>query len=350
MREHPIPQDVVGYKFHIVGNMTLKQFAEVAIGVVIGVILYNTNLVDLVKWPLIILSAGIGVLVAFVPIEERPLDHWITTFFKRIYNPTKFYWKKETEIPFAFMHVKREKTKEEEDFEIDLTPARRQRIKEYLSSVGEKKAIDPLDTEEQQRMTSILEEYSKVEVKNITATPQQIKPNLTTKVRNLAKKSTISTENSEKIIFQQQQKTNQQLKQEDQQNQQGLTTAPQLTTPAVANEELKIDKQAFTLPNEAVATNKELPFPQQPTTPNTLVGMVLTPDNKLVDQATVQIKNNNGQVVYALKTNLLGQFSLSSALPNGTYVLTTQKTGFNFNDQTITLSGKIVAPLEIRSA
>ena len=36
MREHPIPQDITGYKFHIIGSMTLKQFLEIAIGVIVG--------------------------------------------------------------------------------------------------------------------------------------------------------------------------------------------------------------------------------------------------------------------------------------------------------------------------
>lgn len=233
MRDHPIPTDVVGYKFHIVGNMTLKQFAEVAIGVVGSVILYNTNLVDLVKWPLIILSTGFGAMVAFVPIEERPLDHWITTFFRRIYSPTKFYWRKETVVPFAFSHIKREKTKEEEEFEIDLTPARRQRIKEYLSSVNQDSELDPLEDEEQQKMNAILNEYNKVTVKTVTATPQKIKPSLTPKIRNLAKKEKLSVANSEQVIFQQQQKTTQQIK-DTETNNTALTEAPTLEAPAVA--------------------------------------------------------------------------------------------------------------------
>jgi hypothetical protein len=346
MREHPIPQDVVGYKFHIVGNMTLKQFAEIAVGVVIGVIIYNTNLLPLIKWTLIIMSASFGAMLAFVPIEERPLDHWVTTFFKRLYSPTKFYWKKETDVPFAFTHKKREITKEEESFEIDLTPARRQRIKEYLNSVNVIKNDDPLDDADQQRMQEILASYENVEVKKVEAKPQKIKPNLTPKVRNLSRRRTISSSEMENVVFQQQKKSIQHQNQKTKENK-ALSEAPKLETPAVEVE--MPNKQPFQMPKEEVFTSDELPFPKRPETPNTLVGMVLTPDNKLVDQAVVQIKNSQGQPIQALKTNLLGQFSLSTALPNGTYVVSVEKKGFSFPEQSIALSGEIVSPLEIRS-
>lgn len=329
MRDHPIPQDVVGYKFHIVGNMTLKQFAEVALGVVIAVIIYNTNLIGIVKWTLIILSAGFGVIIAFVPIEERPLDHWITTFFKIIYNPTKYYWKKETEIPFAFTHQKREKTKEEEAFEIDLTPARRQRIKEYLSSVGDQKPTDSFDDEENIKIRDVLALYENVQVTEITATPRKVKPNLVPKVRNLAKKSQDMVENSENIIFQQQQQTNKKIE---------IASADKTILQPVP-ETIPINK-TIEIPKETISTNESLPFPKQPTTPNTIVGMVLTQDNKLVDQAVITIKTTQGQVVSSLKTNLLGQFSLSTALPNGTYIISVEKTDFQFTEKTLTLSGK----------
>ena len=95
MREHPIPQDISGYRFHIIGNMTLKQFIEMAGGCVVAVIIYATNLPTIIKWPLIGLSIGVGALIAFIPIAERPLDHWVITFFKVLYRPTNFSGKKQ---------------------------------------------------------------------------------------------------------------------------------------------------------------------------------------------------------------------------------------------------------------
>ena len=102
MREHPIPQDITNYRFHIVGSMTLKQFGELALGCIIGFAIYSTNLVAFVKFPLIFIFVALGVIAAFVPIAERPLDHWIITFFRGLYSPTLYFWRREESPPDVF--------------------------------------------------------------------------------------------------------------------------------------------------------------------------------------------------------------------------------------------------------
>jgi len=80
------------------------------------------------------------------------------------------------------------------------------------------------------------------------------------------------------------------------------------------------------------------------------MGMVLTPDDKLVDRAVVTIKNLQGKVIRALKTNLLGQFFATTPLPNGTYVVSAEKEGLSFPEQTFSLNGSVLQPLELRAA
>lgn len=367
MRDHPIPQDVVGYRFHIVGNMTLKQFAEVAAGVILAVILYNTNLIAPVKWTLIVLSAASGALIAFVPIEERPLDHWITTFFSRIYNPTKFYWRKESEIPFAFTHQKRDKTAEEEAFEIDLTPARRARIKEYMESVRSSQETDSWETEESAKLADILSQYESVEVKNISSTPLKIKPQLTTRIRSLSKASpqidkALPEKPPEKVVFQSPPAEEAILTPASEAPPEStIETAslPVTDVEPVAAAVPQVPQQDILTPApltdvsgqlQPTNSNAKLPFPEQPSRPNVLSGMVLTPDNKLIDQVTIRLKNAQGQVLHAFRTNLLGQFTSSTAFPNGTYIISAEKSPFTFPEQTITLNGNIVVPLEIRAS
>src|SRR5260370_24623 len=152
MREHALPQDVTGYKFHIIGNMTLKQFAEVAIGCVIGFFVYQTNLPNILKWPVILLCAGAGTFAAFVPFEERPFDHWIVAFFHALYRPTQFYWKRSSKIPDAFLYKNDASTKST-IAPVDLTPARRQRVTEFLHTVSEDTLNgDALDQREGQQI------------------------------------------------------------------------------------------------------------------------------------------------------------------------------------------------------
>lgn len=188
MKQHPIPQDITNYKFHLVGSMTLKQFAELAVAAVLAFIIYKTNLIGIVKWPLLFIVVGLGAAIAFVPIEERPLDHWIKTFFQNIYRPTKFFWKKSNKIPDLFNY---KITSTSEDFfapDINLNPARKQRIFEYLKSIPDEEQKDDYDSQEEQKINNILGNFDEVEVSpgeiNIEI-KQQEKPSLQTRVRKL---------------------------------------------------------------------------------------------------------------------------------------------------------------------
>lgn len=97
IEQHPIPQDVSNYKFRLVGDMTLKQFLQLAVGVVIAIGFWNAPLPFFFKYPLAILSACLGIGMAFVPIEGRPLDQWLIAFVKSIYSPTIYVWQKSDE-------------------------------------------------------------------------------------------------------------------------------------------------------------------------------------------------------------------------------------------------------------
>jgi hypothetical protein len=92
--QHPIPQQISSYEFKLVGDMTLKQFLKAAVGIVVAIIIYKTSLLAIFKWPLMLISGGLGLALAFVPFEDRPLDTWLTAFLKSIYSPTILFTKK----------------------------------------------------------------------------------------------------------------------------------------------------------------------------------------------------------------------------------------------------------------
>lgn len=94
MENHPIPQDVTGFQFKLIGSMTLRQFAYVAFGVIISVILYYLPISVFIKIILIPLFGGGGILVAFVPVEGRPLDVMMGNFFKAIFSPNQYIYHK----------------------------------------------------------------------------------------------------------------------------------------------------------------------------------------------------------------------------------------------------------------
>jgi len=47
MEQHPIPQQITSYEFKLVGEMTLKQFAKAAGGIILALLINATKLVFL---------------------------------------------------------------------------------------------------------------------------------------------------------------------------------------------------------------------------------------------------------------------------------------------------------------
>lgn len=393
MREHPIPQDIVGYRFHIVGNMTIKQFAEIGVGVFVAFLLYQTNLLTIIKWPLMAISVALGAALAFVPYEERPLDHWLFTLFKVLYRPTKFYWKREAHIPESFSFTPSESTNNE-PYQVDLTPARRERIKEYMMSIRTVHA-DTFDAEYDRSISTIMTTFNEV---NVDSHPSSslAKPRLKVRVRSLGddgvddttttnpafsnddanpaewsadiqKQLSSSMTNpthtalpitqvAQDISIPEQElisvETDLPNVNNDQQQVQATTDQPNPTpntATAVYDASLLNQSQSSTTLAAGVTFNQDLPFPTRPTEPNKLVGMVLTPQNDLVNDAIVEVKSATGDTVRAVKTNALGQFFITTPLADGSYTITTEKDSLHFSPVTITLTGEVVDPIEIHS-
>lgn len=76
--------------------MTLKQFGELAGGASLAYLFYASNWHPLLKIPLAFFFGIMGISLAFLPIEERPLDIWIINFLRAIYHPTYYIWKKDS--------------------------------------------------------------------------------------------------------------------------------------------------------------------------------------------------------------------------------------------------------------
>jgi hypothetical protein len=93
---------------------------------------------------------------------------------------------------------------------------------------------------------------------------------------------------------------------------------------------------------------ESLPFPAPPEEPNIIVGMVIDKNGKIVEGAIIEIKNQEGETVRAMRSNKLGQFRTVSPLGDGEYQISCEKEGLNFDIMKIKLEGKILPPIEIR--
>lgn len=379
MREHPIPQDITGYRFHIIGNMTLKQFGELGLGIILAVVVFASNLPLIIKWPFIILFVILGIVAAFVPIGERPLDHWILTFFKVLYRPTLYFWKKEEHIPDAFTYKSVQTVVLEP--ELDLTPARRQRIKEYISSVSySMPVLDEFEADETDRLQSILNSFDTITVAKTTVVPSEDKPTLEVRVRTMRNIDTVSQNlpPSEINLTQPQPKSlpisdqlpmdpMKQMLQTDQVAQEiqiPQTPTMKIDSTALTDQDIPIQTttqatdQAYVeyshapqenpQPTSEAQYNTNLPFPTIPDTPNKPVGMVLSDTGDLITGAIVEIKTQSGTTARAVKTNALGQFFVTTPLTKGLYTLETECPGYVFEQQSLEIKDEIVQPLEIR--
>ncbi len=94
MENHPIPQDVTGFQFKLIGNMTVKQFAYLTTGVVLGWIFLQFPVSIFIKLPFSVFFAAFGIGLAFFPIGGRPMDTMIGNFIKSLFRPTQFIYEK----------------------------------------------------------------------------------------------------------------------------------------------------------------------------------------------------------------------------------------------------------------
>lgn len=109
MDQHPIPQDVTGFQFKLIGSMTVKQFGYVAAGVISAVILHyampGLGVMFLFKYVIIIpIVGGSGFIIAFLPIEGRPIDVMATNFVKAFLAPNQYVYRKVAK-PYSFSLV-----------------------------------------------------------------------------------------------------------------------------------------------------------------------------------------------------------------------------------------------------
>lgn len=392
MREHPIPQDITGYKFHLVGNMTIKQFAELFAGIILALVFYSSNLIAVIKYPLAIFFVGFGAMLAFVPIQERPLDHWVITFLKVLYKPTKFFWKKQNKIPDAFLYEPSAHPNDNQD-EVNLSPLRRKRIQEYLSSVKPIQRQDAWEHAQQQQISSVLQIFSQISTPSVQILSTQkkqgvVKPRLKTRVRNIAtipqtpQETVVFDQSQIKLKFNSQNLTNvkyAQAKQAAYISNQHMIDAqevatelviPELETIQIKNPKTETQEEKLVqdnyLPNERIFSqsqeqtalevsgqivpvpiNDNLPFPNKPQQVNQLAGMVFNQSREILTGVIVEVQNADGQVVRAVKTNLLGQFFITTPLSAGSYYINIEKNGYQFNTFGIQLADERIPPLEI---
>lgn len=386
---HPIPQDVTGFQFKLIGNMTVKQFAYLAAGSLLGVMFYYSPIFILLKLLLVAFFAGLGAAFAFLPIEGRPMDLMVSNFFKDLFSPTQYRYQKiggQLAISAISMHPISEAKKEKHTKDHDKIQYEREvRLHEFLSHVV-KKGRDKLDEREELLLASIfdpsarprllsaleedasashtLSEEEAMRVKMISS-PEEMEHLLDREARAIKEEldQALQREEEQKlahhvepevhvhvgdlekqlqdIMAQKLQLEHELLKLKAQSHSQGTKT----TTPSG---ELRSSESVRIVPSDKAAS---IGLPSLPDVPNVVIGIVRDPRGNVLSNILVEIKDSDGNPVRAFKTNGLGHFASATQMANGTYTIEFEdpKGKQQFEKVQIEVKGEIMLPIEIIS-
>lgn len=313
MQQHPVPQNISSYEFRLVGDMTLKQFSQLAGGAVLSLMVYASGLPGIIKWPLVLIFALFGAALAFLPFEERPLTTWIASFFKAAYSPTRYNWRRG-----AGEDVFGKET-------VGAPPVSPQ----IAAKPEESQVLSGFEEAEKTFFHRVMEMFQTVPGHSQPQQTAQGEPArvMSTPTESVPFAAPVRVEPIEKPIAPPLAKT---------------PYTPQSVSPVFEQKRPGVQVQTATFTPEAAP-------PNPPAVPNTVVGQVLTQDGKIVEGAILEIRDQEQRPVRAIKTNKAGHFLTVTPLKNGSYEIETEKEGLVFDKVRVSLEGRVVPPVLIRA-
>ncbi len=102
MEGHPIPRQITTFEFKLIGFLTLKQFIYLIIFIPLAFIVFKLFPIPILNLLLAIVVVLLGIALAFVPVNSRPIDVWIRNLIKRLTSPTQFVFRKKNN-PLYFL-------------------------------------------------------------------------------------------------------------------------------------------------------------------------------------------------------------------------------------------------------
>jgi hypothetical protein len=368
MIQHPIPQNISAYRFRIIGDMTFKQFLLLVIPAGLIFLIFSTNLPTTIKVFIAVGLGFFGFVGAFMPIEERPLDQWFVAFIKAIYNPTQFIWRRDHSEPeyFTFSTASANLVPADSpDMAAFAIKRKREGLKSFLQTLPEQKLTNDLEQQENQAASSLTSLFtapadipapitptlnSPTNAPLASLTPQTIATPQSPQAPAQAAQAPIRPAPKDVAVVPQAPVSIPQApKQPTPPPPTTVFQAPSEPHPVAIDQAPRSPNIPRGTPQTSVTTDRALPFPAAPTTPNTIAGMVLDQAGKIVDNAIVEVRDQNHLPIRATKTNKLGQFFSTTPLKNGTYELEVEKAGFTFPLLTLEAQGKHIPPLKIQA-
>ena len=342
MEQHAVPQAITTYKFKLVGDMTLKQFLELAAGVVTAWSLFSSPVNFLVKWTLGPFFAFLGFALAFLPVEERPLDQWIINFIKAVYGPTQYIYRVRPKIIDVFKPTRPIPTPTR------LLPASPEKLTEYLKTLPPS-LNSKFDQAEQGYLDHIANLFTALGVK--TSPTPEIQPIIPAKTnvkgvrvrqlmhpqmcllpRNVVYQSPVEPQQA---AIKPQPKADPPRAEIIKPQPQSIPIVKPITKPTIAASDTSFASGVI--------------LPPQPEKPNLICGITLDKAGKIAPSVILEIQDNHNVPVRALRSNKLGQFFIATPLEDGVYQISADLAGLRFAIMNLEAKGEIIPPLKIQA-
>lgn len=394
MENHPIPQDVTGFQFKLIGDMTIKQFAYLITGVIMAWIFFSLPITYFIKIPFAFFFGLFGVSLAFLPIEGRPMDVMIGNFLKALSSPTQYVYRK-TGVPVWSQAPIYRKTVQGQNSQA-VKPQARVFLQTSMQAMSvpkndlDKKELSffqslfgpqngsfpqaPQDTKNGSPVIITMHDDAKKEEpkKEPVATNTQTEPIAENALQEKAAilEQQLQIAKDEEANLQKQAVPTQAIHEKtlelEKQLAEVLAQKEQLTGQLI-NLQQKLDQQkkqfftpgVVTSPKIETKNVKSIPgpmgksvgLPLTPDVPNLITGILKNPRNMPLPNILVEVKDSEGNPVRAFKTSSLGQFASATPLLNGTYTMEFEdpKGENKFDFIEIKANGEIILPIEVIS-
>lgn len=327
MENHPIPQDVTGFKFRLIGSVTVKQFLYLLGGGVFALLFYFFPIPFLLKLPFMLLSGGIGLSLAFIPIDGRPMDKMIYNFIKAIPAENQYIYKKHgVDMPyFSFIPASHAQVTVSSQ---DSAAVQKAKLFNQLS----KSYFQP-DAEDQEKVASISNLFQQ------GAPPAQGFTNRVINADEFVKTVSPAT-SGVKVISTETEAAKPHVSVPPVENVTPPPASPQVVAAPVLP---PAETDAVVAPAPATPHGIDMP--------NILQGTIKDPRGKVVPHVIVEVLDANNTPLRTFRTDVNGFFRAGTPLPNGTYTIHLEDTlkKQEFEDVKVTLTGAISEPIQISS-
>ena len=391
MENHPIPQDVTGFQFKLIGNMTVKQFAYLATGIILAWIIYQLPINFLLKFPFCAFFAILGTGLAYYPISGRPMDVMIGNYIKAFFRPTEFVYGKIGGHIYFPSRTQLATAKNIKQYKNDTNRLPQDKLKAYLKALDAGQ-INKVDEKENNFLMSISNLATTIGTagKNVVdygLHPKKFSPQPTNPPVNKPDSGpTVNRSLADQPVYIQRINEEARKLSPDDALHLGQThlsgdlieatppkeslkgkepmpiqSAPAARPPTHEKDEPQVKQKSpqhqisLGQIKTAKATSKghgrTAEMSSATNFPNLITGTTKDARGNALSNILIEVKDKDGNPVRAFKTNGVGRFASATPLTNGAYTVEFEdpKAQNRFEKITINITGNIVPPIEATS-